>query len=75
MMTLCSDYLKKLAAWESELCKQRAMDNFDKLREVTTVEPFICEAKIDRAPRGDPPIARGCHGDALHKRRNGRASS
>ena len=25
MMTLCSDYLKKLAVWESELCKQRAV--------------------------------------------------
>ena len=46
MMTLCSDYLKKLAVCESELCKQRATDNFDKLREVTTVDTFICEAKL-----------------------------
>ena len=46
MMTLCSDYLKKLAVRGSELCKQRAMDNFDKLREVTTVDSFICEAKL-----------------------------
>ena len=47
MMTfVLPDYLKKLAVWESELCKQRAMDNFDKLREVTTVESFICEAKL-----------------------------
>ena len=46
MMTLCSDYLKKPAVWESELCKQRAMYNFDKFREVTTVDSFICEAKL-----------------------------
>ena len=46
MTTVCSDYLKKLAVWESELCKQRATDNFDKLREVTTVDSFIFEAKL-----------------------------
>ena len=46
MTTVCSDYLKKLAVWESELCKQRAMDNFDKLRGVTTVDSFIFEAKL-----------------------------
>ena len=46
MTIVCSDYLKKLAVWESELCKQRAIDNFDKLREVTTVDSFICEAKL-----------------------------
>ena len=46
MTTVCSDYLKKLAVWESELCKQRAMDNFDKLRQVTTEDSTICEAKL-----------------------------
>ena len=46
MITLCSDYLKKLAVRVSELCKQQAMENFDKLREVTIVELFICEAKL-----------------------------
>ena len=46
MTTVCSGYLKKLAVWESELCKQRAMDNFDKLREGTTVDSFICEAEL-----------------------------
>ena len=46
MLTVYSDYLKKLAVWESELCKQRAMDKFDKLREVTTVDSFICETKL-----------------------------
>ena len=46
MTTVCSDYLKKLAVWESELCMQRAMDNFDKLCEDTTADSFICEATV-----------------------------
>ena len=55
MMTLFSDHLRKLAVWESELCKQRAADKIHELREVTTVESVTWEAQS---------VARGCHRDA-----------
>ena len=62
MMTLCSDYLKKLFR-ESELCKQRATDNFDKLREVTTVDSF-CEATLSELHLAIRQMLEGATGDA-----------
>ena len=63
MMTLCSDYLKKLAVRESELCKQRATGNFDKLREVTTVDSF-CEATLSELHLAIRHLLAGATGDA-----------
>ena len=40
---VCSDGLQRLTAWESCLCKLRALDDFDKLRQSTTKESFATE--------------------------------